>query len=251
MLIIDSHCHAGPGDGFAGPHDTHAPLEKFLQWSLKAGIKKTILFAAFHSDYLKANAYVARIVRSNPGRFYGFAFLHAARDKGRIRSMVKMAVREYGFCGLKIHRYDSPITREICEVARDFHLPVLYDVMGEVTTVDLLANEFPDVNFIIPHLGSFADDWKAQVSFIPVLERYKNIYTDTSGVRRFDMLEKALERAGASKIIFGTDGPWLHPRVELQKILELGLQEEDLSRVLAKNILSLTAKARSRSGVPI
>jgi hypothetical protein len=64
-----------------------------------------------------------------------------------------------------VHRYDGRITREICEVARTFSLPVLYDVMGEVTVVELLATESPDVAFIIPHLSSFADDWRAQVEF--------------------------------------------------------------------------------------
>ena len=61
---------------------------------------------------------------------------------------------------------------------------------------ELLAGEYPDVNFIIPHLGSFADDWKAQVALIDHLVRHPNIYTDTAGVRRFDILEQAVQRAG-------------------------------------------------------
>jgi len=248
MLIIDSHCHAGPGDGFTGPYDTRAPLKKFLTWSAEAGIHKTVLFAAFHTDYAVANRYVAALVQANPERFYGFAFVNAARDKGRIGELVATAVQEYGFCGIKLHRHDAPITREVCDVARQFGLPVLYDVMGEVTSVELFAGDYQDVNFIIPHLGSFADDWKAQVAFIPMLERFKNVYTDTSGVRRFDMLERAVERAGAAKIIFGTDGPWLHPRVELEKIRVLKLSPNELRSVLAQNFLALTTKV-ARSSV--
>ena len=38
---------------------------------------------------------------------------------------------DYGFVGIKVHRHDARITREVCEVARAFGLPVLYDVMGE------------------------------------------------------------------------------------------------------------------------
>ena len=91
----------------------------------------------------------------------------------------------------------------------------------------------------IPHLGSFADDWKAQLSFIPLLERHPNVFTDTSGVRRFDLLEMAVKRAGARKILFGTDGPWLHPKVELEKIYALELSDTDTQKILAGNFLSL------------
>src|SRR5262245_43975011 len=45
-------------------------------------------------------------------------------------------------------------------------LPVIYDVMGEVSVCELLAEEYPDVAFVIPHLGSFADDWRAQLALI-------------------------------------------------------------------------------------
>lgn len=239
MLIIDCHCHAGEGDGFTGPWDTSAPLKKFMKWSEEAGIRKTVLFSAFHTDNFRANAVVGRIVKNNPDRFYGFAFVHAERDKGRINELLKVAVEQYGFRGIKVHRHDARISREICEVARKYRIPVLYDPTGEVSTVELIATEFPDVNFIIPHLSSFADDWRAQISFIDLLSRHKNVFTDTSGVRRFDLLEMAVKRAGAQKILFGTDGPWLHPKVELAKIYALGLSEGDLQLVLAKNLLNI------------
>lgn len=245
-MIIDCHCHAGKGDGLTGPWDTAAPLEQYLLRAARAGINRTVLFAAFHSDYAVANREVARIVASRPDRFYGFAFIHPDRDRGRVMSMVKEAIISYGFCGIKAHRHDGRITREICEVARAFSLPVLYDVMGEVTVCELLAAEYPDVSFIIPHLGSFADDWRAQLALIDHLARHPNIYTDTAGVRRFDLLEQAVRRAGARKILFGSDGPWLHPGVEIAKVGALGLPQADERLVLGGNLMRLIARARAR-----
>ena len=244
-MIVDCHCHAGKGDGLTGPWDTAAPLNKYLRRATRAGIDRTVLFAAFHSDYATANREVARIVTSRPDRFYGFAFVNAERDRGRVHSMINVAVQQYGFCGIKVHRYDARITREICEVARAYSLPVLYDVMGEVSIVELLATEYADVPFIIPHLGSFADDWKAQLALIDHLVRHPNIYTDTSGVRRFDLLEQAVRRAGAKKILFGSDGPWLHPGVELAKVQALGLPRSDEQLVLGGNLLRLISHARA------
>lgn len=247
-MIIDCHCHAGTGDGLTGPWDTTARIETYMQRAARAGITHSVLFAAFHSDYSVANREVARMVQSRPDRFYGFAFVHADRDRGRVRAMVEEAVNEYGFVGIKIHRNDAPVTREVCESAREFSLPVLYDVVGQVATVELLAGEYPDVTFIIPHLGSFADDWSAQLALIDHLVRHPNVYADTSGVRRFDLLEQAVKRAGANKILFGTDGPWLHPAVELAKVKALNLSPADERLILGENFLRLISYVRVARG---
>lgn len=245
-MIVDFHCHAGLGDGLTGPWDTEARLTKYLPRAAQAGIEQTVLFAAFHSDYAAANREVARIVATRPGRFHGFAFVHSERDRGRIGDLVREAVMRYGFRGIKVHRHDARITREVCEVARAFRLPVLYDVMGEVAVVELLAREYPDVRFVIPHLGSFADDWRAQQALIDHLVRHPNVYTDTSGVRRFDILQAAVRRAGAHKVVFGSDGPWLHPGLELTKVRLLGLRPREERLILGDNAVALLAANRMR-----
>lgn len=245
-MIIDCHCHAGKGDGLTGPWDTAAPLKTYRQQADEAKIERTVLFAAFHSDYAVANRQVGRIVTAHPDRYYGFAFIHPQRDRGRVAQLVQEAVERFGFVGIKVHRYDGRITREICQIARIFSLPILYDVMGEVSAVELLATEYPDVNFIIPHLGSFADDWRAQLALIDHLVRHPNIYTDTSGIRRFDLLQQAVRRAGASKILFGSDGPWLHPGLELAKVRALKLSAAEEQQVLGRTFLYLI----NRVGLP-
>lgn len=243
-MIVDSHCHAGKGDGLTGPWDTAAPLDRYLRRAARAGIAQTVLLPAFHSDYREANRQLAWIVGSQPGRFLGYAMVHPARDAGRVTAMVREAVEEYGFCGIKVHRHDARITREVCEVARAFSLPVLYDVMGETSVLELLAAEYPDVAFIIPHLGSFADDWRTHLAVIDHLVRHPNMYADTSGVRRFDFLVQTIRRAGPTKVLFGSDGPWLHPGLELAKIRALGLPASDEALVLGTNLLRLVSRAR-------
>jgi predicted TIM-barrel fold metal-dependent hydrolase len=156
---------------------------------------------------------------------------------------VKTAVEEYGFCGIKVHRYHGDITREVCDVARAYRLPVLYDVMGNISVVEMLATEYPDVPFIIPHLGSFRDDWRAHLALIDHLVRHPNVHTDTSAVLRFDLLEQAVRRAGARKVLFGSDGPWLHPGVELAKARALRLAAADERLVLGGNLLRLISRA--------
>jgi predicted TIM-barrel fold metal-dependent hydrolase len=245
-MIIDCHCHAGEGDGFTGPWDTAAPVDRYLTRARAAGIDRTVVFSAFHSDNTVANRRVAEVVAEHPARLIGFAFVNSRNDRGRVQELVKTAVLRFGFCGIKVHQHDGRISREICDAARRFDLPVLYDVMGEVTTMDLVAREYPDVRFIMPHLGSFGDDYRAQVACIDLLVRFPNVHADSSGVRRFDLLEQAVARAGAHKVLFGTDGPWLHPGVELAKIRALGLRPDAERKVLGGNLVRLLGPHAAR-----
>ena len=213
-MIIDCHCHAGHGDGLTGPWDTAAPLERYLRRAARAGIHRTVIFAAFHSDYAQANREVARMVASRPERLSRVCLRPCrARPRPSRTMLVPRPSSEYGFVGIKVHRHDARITRESLRGRRRFGMPVLYDLMGEVSVVELLAQEYPDVDFIIPHLGSFADDWRAQLALIDHLARHPNIYTDTSGVRRFDLLEQAVRvpaqaRCCSARTVHGCTRPW-------------------------------------------
>jgi uncharacterized protein len=241
-MIIDGHCHAGRGDALSAPWNTAAPLEAYLRRARAAGIDRTVVFAAFHTDYRVANAEVAEIVAADPA-LLGFACVHARSDAGRIDELVGRAVREWGFRGIKVHRHQAPLTREVCEAARRWRVPVLYDVAGAAHALNMIAPQYPDVPFIVPHLGSFADDWRAHVTVIDALTRFPNLYADTSGVRRFGYLVQAVRRAGPGKLIFGSDGPWLHPGLELHKIRLLGLPADEEAAVLGGTLRRLLDRA--------
>jgi predicted TIM-barrel fold metal-dependent hydrolase len=249
--IIDCHCHAGKGDRLTAPWNTEAAIEPYLRRARAAGIAKTVVVGAFHSDYAKANADVARIIARHPGRLIGFVFVHATRDAGRIFRMVAQALVKWRFRGIKIHGYEAMPTREVCETARAFRLPIFVDVVSRPEVIDMLAPQYPDVNFIVAHLGSYTDDWRAHQQVAYQVARYPNVYGDTSAVRRFDYIVEAVKRAGPRKLMFGSDGPWIHPGVELEKIRLLGLPKNQEALVLGGNLLrvmrdALTGSAAAR-----
>jgi hypothetical protein len=244
-MIIDCHCHAGQGDKMTSPWNTNAPLEKYLARARAAGIDKTIVFAPLHNDYRVANAQVARLVARYSERLIGFAFVHARRDAGRIFRMVKHAATRWGCRGIKLHGFEAMPSREVCETAQAFRLPVLVDVISRPEIMDMVAPAYPEVNFIIAHLGSFTENWNAHQQVIYQLARYPNVYADTSGVRQFDYVVQAIKRAGPHKLLFGSDGPWLHPGLELHKIRLLGLAPRHERLVLGGNVLRLLRGART------
>ena len=71
------------------------------------------------------------------------------------------------------------------------------------------------------------------------LRRFPNVYADTSGVRYWECLVQAIKRAGPHKILFGSDGPLLHPGVELHKIKMLGLPASEQALITGGNIARL------------
>jgi predicted TIM-barrel fold metal-dependent hydrolase len=245
-MIIDCHCHAGRGDRMTAPWNTIAPLKSYLRRARAAGIDKTIVIPAFHSNYAQANEELGRIVARHPRRLLGFAFVHAGRDAGRIREMVGRAVEKWNFRGIKVHGFDAMPTREVCETARAFRLPILVDVVSRPEVIDMFAPQYPDVKFIIPHLGSFTDDWKAHQQVIYQIARYPNVYADTSAIRQFDYLVQAVRRAGVTKLLFGSDGPWTHPGLELHKIKLLGLPRDQQALVLGGNAMCLLRRTSQR-----
>ena len=244
-MIVDCHCHAGKGDRMTAPWNTIAPIKSYLRRARAAGIDMTIAIPPFHSNYDQANDELGQLIAKSPGRFVGFAFVHAIRDAGHIREMVGRAVKKWRFRGIKVHGFDAMPTREVCEAARRFRLPMLVDVVSRPEVVDMLAPQYPDVNFIIPHLGSYTDDWKAHQQVIYQIARYPNVYADTSAVRQFDYLVQAIKRAGPRKLLFGSDGPWTHPGLELHKIRLLGLPPDQQAMVLGGNALRLLRRTAS------
>jgi predicted TIM-barrel fold metal-dependent hydrolase len=237
-MRIDAHCHAGRGDGLTGAWDTRAPLGAYLHRARACGISRSIVFSVFHGDYAVANREVARIVAAQPDRLVGFAFVHPTRDRRRIPALVGEALR-WGFRGIKAHRHDAPLTREVCEVARRHRLPVLYDPMGELPAVAQVAAEYADVPLVLAHFGSYADDGWIHHGVIDLMCRFPNVHADTSGVRSVDTIAEAVRRVGHDRIIFGSDGPFLHPALELAKVKLLGLPPPAERAVLGGNIARL------------
>jgi hypothetical protein len=59
-MKIDCHCHADAGAGLTDPWDTRTSLEKYMQRVAKAGIDRTVLLVAFHTNYRVANREVGQ-----------------------------------------------------------------------------------------------------------------------------------------------------------------------------------------------
>jgi predicted TIM-barrel fold metal-dependent hydrolase len=238
-LVIDAHCHAGRGQAMSAPWTAKADVEITLRHMAEAGIDRTIIFPINNAEYERPNREIAAICARYPDKFIGFAKHDPQTEAGRIRAMLRQEVEELGLKGLKLHRLP---TREVLDAVAELGIPILYHP-EKVSNFHLIASEYPQIPFIMAHLGSFASrDWTEHIAAIDAARRYPNVYLDTSSVVFFQFLEKAAKEAGPEKLIFGSDGPELDSRVELYKVKLLKLPPAEEAKVLGGNIRRLLPK---------
>lgn len=234
--IIDAHCHAGHGEAMSAPWTTYADPEVSLRRMEEAGIHQAVIFPINNPTYEKANEEIARLCQRYPDKFIGFAKHDPQAEAGRIRSLLEREVRELGLKGLKLHRLP---TREVLDTVAELGIPVLYHP-ERVANLHMIATAYPQISFIVAHLGSFASqDWTEHIAAIDVAKRYPNVYLETSSVVFVHYLEMAARELGPDKLIFGSDGPEVDCRVELYKIRLLKLPPEAEAKVLGGNIARL------------
>jgi predicted TIM-barrel fold metal-dependent hydrolase len=236
-LVIDAHGHAGHGEDLSAPWRTFNDPKTILQHAEEAGIDKTIIFPISNPTYQKANEEIARIVDRYPDKFVGFAKHDPQTEQGQIERLLTREVRQLGLKGLKLHKLP---TREMLDVVADVKIPVLFHP-PKVADFHMIATAYPQISFIMAHLGSFSSqNFSEHLAAIDVARRYPNVYLETSSVILWKYLEMAA-REVPDKLIFGSDGPDGDSRVELYKIRLLKLPKDLERKVLSGTVQRLVA----------
>jgi predicted TIM-barrel fold metal-dependent hydrolase len=178
------------------------------------------------ADVSAGNDRVHRECARSDGRLLPFYFADPLRDVGSYRAAVS------DFRGLEVSpavhgfRLDHPAVSELVTIAGSAGHPVYLVCLGRAgaRTADLvvLARRFPDVTFVWGHCGHTGLDVAglAEIAGVP------NVLAETSGCLTVTA-RLAVARLGSSRVLFGTEYPLQHPRVELAKAeaLELDLLE--------------------------
>jgi predicted TIM-barrel fold metal-dependent hydrolase len=105
-----------------------------------------------------------------------------------------------------------------------------------------LARKFPKTNFILGHMGFGPSDREA----MEACQELDNLFLETS-CGNYLFIEQVVNRAGADKVIFGSEFPLSHPGAELRKILLLDISDDEREKILGRNMLALIGFA-SRKG---
>jgi predicted TIM-barrel fold metal-dependent hydrolase len=154
------------------------------------------------------------------------------------------AVREYGLKGLKLHpiidsyQANHSMVFPLIEAAGELGVPVTihsHQPGSQPALIGDLASRFPTVTIIMAHMGM-----AAYRDAIYVAQKERNVILETSAQPwTHRVVRVAAERIGIERIIFGSDAPLHHPKVELTKIEVAGLSPEEKAAVLGGNISRL------------
>ena len=103
----------------------------------------------------------------------------------------------------------------------------------------MIAQAYPDIPFILPHLGGYGGSWNVHMEALDVARRYSNVFIDTSAISVPPYLEMAVKELPRERILFASCGPHLDARVAMESIRLLGLPKKEHEDVMGKNILRL------------
>lgn len=242
-MRVDGHCHIGKGmrrqltaEELLGEMDRHGidqavicPVDQFIAVSNHEG-----------------NNLILRTVKKHPHRFIGFATVNPWYGKEAVNELQRSL--DEGLKGLKLNPFiqgfyaNDEILFPVIDLAADYGIPVYCHTGTPVGTLPLqladLANRFPNVNFIMGHMGSadFVDE------VIPAMEMADNLFAETSKVQNCQMLREVTARFGASRVIFGSNCPNSMYGIELEKMDLIDLAPDALEWVLGRTILNLIDK---------
>ena len=129
----------------------------------------------------------------------------------------------------------------IMQVAEELNIPVFihcgHPPFSLPWSMGLLAERFPNVKVVMIHMGHghgvYID------ASIKMAKRYSNLYLEMSGMPMNSKIKQAYDEVGKDRIMFGTDAPFHHPTIEIQKVLTSGLDNKGMEDVFYNNISKL------------
>jgi uncharacterized protein len=166
-------------------------------------------------DLAYGNDALLALARQHPDRIRGYVTVNP-NYTAHARTEIARCL-DAGMVGIKLaasRRATDPLLDPICELARDRGVPVLHHVWqhrrrdwpgqeaSDATELATLARRYPDVRFILAHVGG-GGDWQHSLA---ALRSVPNILVDLSGSGvDGGMLEACVETVGVERLLWGTD----------------------------------------------
>ena len=240
-MIIDFHTHVdeAPAFGWIDPPD------KIVALLDEAGIDRAV--AMTYTDFPGLNPdaldYILGAVDRFPDRLIAFVRLNP-NYLDEAAAALEAGI-ERGARGLKLHPTTTlahPAGEPTVSLLRrcgELGIPALFhcgdDPYTTPQTMALAAAAAPDTAIVMGHMGGYLHVEEA----IDAAGEHDNLYLETSAMPYPDLIRTAIERVGARRVIFGSDGPGCNPALELDKVRSLELDPDDEALIIGGNAARL------------
>lgn len=211
----------------------------------EAGIDRGIVMTIVDAPAVNPQALelIAEACAEYPGRLDAFARIHPWYGQKSL-ALLERAF-DLGFKGLKLHPVSTlahPAGEEtllLIRAAAEHGAPTLFhcgdEPLATPLTVGRAAAACPDATIILGHMGGYFHVDEA----IEVAESHDNVLLESSAMPYPVKIAEAVERIGASRVLYASDGPACSPRIEVEKVRLAGLQPDAEELVFAGNALRI------------
>lgn len=236
MKIIDAHAHIGYFGGF---FDVGLDAPGLIKAMDEHHIEKAVLCAL-------DNEAVKKAVDTYPNRLVGLSWVNPLEGEKAVAEMYR-GIQEWGFKGVKLHPLlhayvaNDKALYPIAQGAQELDVPLFihsgHPPFSLPWSIAQLAEVFPKVKIVMIHMGHGHGVYIQAA--IEMAQKYPNIYLETSGMPMHTKIKEAYHKVGSHRVMFGTDMPFHHPQVEIQRTLVSGLTDAQLEDVFYNNIKGL------------
>lgn len=245
-MIVDAHVHIGTLDSKSS-HFGSTPrmfsADDMVALMDKNGIDKVVTNPLGHmatvKEWEEKNGVIVAAAKKYPDRIIAFTKVNPWLENGM--ELFEKAVKEWGCKGLKFHpisdafQANDDMVYPYIEKAANFKIPVQihsHQPGSQPALIGDLAERFPEVTFIMAHMGM--NLYKDAIFVARIL---KNVVLETSAQPWTHRICKlAVDQIGPDRLVWGSDAPLHHQEIEMKKVTMSALNEVEKRKVLGENI---------------
>ena len=260
--VLDVHVHPFPVPRLGTTATPRQAADFLIRQADAAGVSRMVLMNLGRTwntsppmaACAEANDLGLEVQKLAPQRFICFVYVNPA-EPDAARAEIDRQVLRNGMAGVKLWvavRASDARVIQVVRHAASLGVPVLQHVWikaggnqgGESSPDDLaeLASAVPEARIIMGHLGG------AGFHGIESVRHLKNVFAETGGSEpESGIVERAVERLGPDRLIFGSDATGRQMAVQLGKVLGADLPEDVKKRILWDNLNAiLPERARAK-----
>lgn len=245
-MIVDAHLHVDDIPALGWKLEAVECVRRLDEAGIERGVVMTIVDAPEINP--RALELIAEACAKHRGRLEAFARIHPWYGDESLELLERAFA--LGFKGLKLHPVSTLAhpagedTLRLIRAAAEHRAPTLFHCGDEPMTTPLAvvwaARACPDATIILGHMGGYFHVDEA----IEVAEEHENVVLETSAMPYPDKIREAVERVGASRVLYASDGPACSPRIEVEKVRLAGLSPDAEALVFAGNSLRILDAVR-------
>jgi uncharacterized protein len=241
-VVIDAHMHIGKFHNFLIPRSEASDL---IASAGRIGIQRMYgsSIVALRGDAASGNSDALTFHGKYPDKFFPYIVFKPNYPE-ETNSTIALAETEK-ILQFKIHDdgndipYDDKRYFSLYEYANGTGAVILVHTFGKKHVVPIIkvADEFPRIKILLGHSGITEEEIYSEA-----VRKHDNIWLETcSSFAWYGLIERLVAMAGAERVLFGTDMPFMSPDQQIGRVLFARITDEDKRKVLGLNAQNLFA----------